>query len=299
MPIQILINGLITGTLYALTALGFNVIYNGSKVFHIAHGAIYTASVYFYIALTGLTFTVFSSLPTLGFISNVILTILCISILAFLIEKIIYFPLSQRTKSPLVTLISSLGIYIIIINLIAMIFGNESQIINHEIEPSYIIGNLILTRIQIIQFFVSLIIIILTLIFISRSSLGTNIRALSGNSLLARVIGLNIKKIRIEIIVIGSVLPGIASLLVGFDVGVDPYVGFSAVLTAAVAVIIGGIDSYLGTVIGAVIIGLVQNIVIWFLSAQWQDAVTFVILIIVLLVKNQGLLSRELRLEEQ
>lgn len=299
MAIQVIINGLVTGLLYSLVALGFSLIYSGTRVFHIAHGAIYTAGVYFLLAWLGVTATILSVSAPFSLVIAIILSLVSVSLLIVLVELFVYRPLFKRNAPALVGFISSLGIYIVIVNLIALLFGNETKILNPDIEPSIEIAGAIITRIQIIQFVVSSFLILTTLAVLRSSSLGRNIRALSDNPTLLSVLGTNIKNVRLLVFVIGSLLAASSSMLRAFDVGVDPHVGLSAVLTAAVAVIIAGVGSHVGAIVGALLIGMTQNIVVWFTSAQWQDAVTFVILTIVLLVRREGLFATQLRLEEQ
>jgi branched-chain amino acid transport system permease protein len=299
MAIQVIINGLVTGLLFSLVALGFSLIYSGTRVFHIAHGAIYTAGPYFFLAWTGVTALVLGAADELSLAVAITLSLISICLLAISLETLVYRPLSQRNAPPLVSFISSLGLYIVVVNLIALLFGNETKILNPQIEPSIEIAGAIVTRIQIIQFAVSAFLILITLFVLRSSSLGRNIRALSDNPTLLSVLGTNIKSVRLLVFVIGSLLAASSSLLRAFDVGVDPHVGLSAVLTAAVAVIIAGIGSHGGAIVGALLIGLTQNIVVWFTSAQWQDAVTFFILTIVLLVRREGLFATQLRLEER
>lgn len=299
MPIQVIINGLITGLLYSLVALGFSLIYSGTRVFHIAHGAIYTAGPYFLFAWTGVTALVLSEAGGLSLVVATTLSLISICLLAISVEVLVYRSLSQRNAPPLVSFISSLGLYIVIVNLIALLFGNETKILNPQIEPSIEIAGTVITRIQIIQFAVSTSLVLITLFVLRSTSLGRNIRALSDNPTLLSVLGTNIKRIRLLVFVIGSLLAASSSLLRAFDVGVDPHVGLSVVLTAAVAVIIAGIGSHVGAIVGALLIGMIQNIVVWFASAQWQDAVTFVILTIILLVRREGLFTAQLRLEER
>lgn len=296
MALQILLNGLIAGLLYALIALGFSLIYNGTKVFHIAHGAIYTAAVYLFLAWT---LVLGSSLTGWSLSVALLLTSISVCLLALLFEISVYRPLSVRRAPPLVTFISSLGLYIIIVNLIALFFGNETKILNPNIEPTITLGDAIVTRMQLIQLIVSSLIILLVFFLLKQTALGRNIRALSDNPILVSVLGINIKRIRFLVLMLGSLLAASASLLKAFDVGVDPHVGLSAVLTAAVAVIIGGANSHFGAVLGALLLGMTQNLVVWFLSAQWQDAMTFVVFILVLLARQDGLLATKLRLEER
>lgn len=298
-PLQIIINGLLAGSLYSLIALGFSLIYSGTRIFHIAHGAIYTAAVYLF--LTGIYFINTMNGMTDGFalITAIIFALLCICLLSSFFEVIVYRPLLIKKAPPLIYFISSLGIYIITVNVIALIFGNETKILNTAIEPSITFGGAIVTRIQLIQLVVSFLLVLGVFSILHKTSLGRNIRALSDNPVLLNVLGVNIRHIRLIIFILGSLLAASSSLLKAFDVGVDPHVGLSAVLTAAVAIIVGGIGKHHGAVFAALLIGLTQNIVIWYASAQWQDAVTFAILILVLLVRKEGLFASKLRLEER
>jgi branched-chain amino acid transport system permease protein len=297
-PFQVVINGLVTGLLYALLALGFSVIYSGARVFHIAHGAFYTASPYLYLAFAGVLSLLIIS-PATVLVGSVVLALAFVPLLGYFSERTIYRPLAQKKAPTLVTFISSLGLYIILVNTIALLFGNETKVLNSTLEPSFSLAGAIVTRIQVIQLVTALAMIVGVLVLLRQTSLGRHIRALSDNPVLLNVLGINVKKVRAQVFMLGTLLAGAASLLRAFDVGVDPHVGLSAVLTAAVAVIIGGVGFHLGAVLGALLIGFSQNIVVWYASAQWQEAVTFVVLVTVLLVRREGLFAFQLRAEEQ
>ena len=296
MIFQVIINGFIAGLLYALIALGFNIIYNATRIFHIAHGVVYTSAAYFFL-LYGQILGVNNNLFTQ--IVVILLSLFSTGCLGISTELLIYRKLRKSDSPLLVYFIASLGFYILVVNLIALLFGNETQILSTGISPSYSIGNIILTKIQLAEIIVSPIILAGMIYLLTKSILGKVIRAMFDNQTFVQVLGFNLNWFRIIIIGLGSLLAGIASLLVAFDVGIDPQVGLAAFLTAAVAVIIGGVNSIYGTILAAVFLGVVQNLVIWFISAQWQDAVTFLILIIVLLIKKEGLVEIKLRLEEE
>lgn len=299
MNFQVILNGIVAGLLYSLIALGFSLIYSTTRVFHIAHGAIYTAAVYLFLAATLLMQPLFGNADTWSVAFAVFLGLIAVCLLAISFEVFVYRPLSQRNAPPLVPFISSLGLYIIVVNVIALLFGNETKILNPNIEPSFSIAGAIITRIQIVQLITAVVLIVAMFVLLKKTSLGRNIRALSDNSVLASVLGVDVRKVRLIVFALGSLLAASSSLSRAFDVGVDPNVGLSAVLTAAVAVIIGGVGFHLGAVLAALLIGLLQNVVVWYASAQWQDAVTFVILVIVLLVRREGLFAARLRLEER
>lgn len=290
MLIQLLANGLVSGCLYALIALGFALIYNATRTFHLAHGAVYTASAYFlYVFLILLKWPLWLALLiSAGF------TLL----LGMAMEYLIYAPLKKRNASLLIALISSIGAYTVIINLIAMVFGNETKILRPGIEVTYTIGNIILTRIQLAEVIVFLIITPVVIYLLKKTSWGKSVRAVSDHPQLASVMGIKLSHVRYSVFAVGSVLAGIAAMLSGLDTGMDPYVGMPMFLIAAVAMIVGGVGTFAGAVVGAFLIGVVESLVIWQISARWVEAITFVILILFLIFKPEGLLGKRKRIEE-
>jgi branched-chain amino acid transport system permease protein len=287
---QLLANGIVSGCVYALIALGFGLIYNTTRIFHLAHGVIYTATSYFFYLL----FRMIGFNLYLGFSISLALCML----FGTLMELFVYYPLYRRKASPGVILISSLGIYIFIVNLIAMLFGNETKILSPGISKTYHVGSVILTRIQLMELFAFVLLFPLYLLLLRRTGIGRIIRALADNPLLITVLGVDIRKIRIFVFAFGSLLAGIAANLVALDVGMDPNVGLEAFLIAAVAVIIGGVGNFNGAAVGALLLGVLQNLMVWKISARWTDTLVFAVLILFLLFRPQGILGGRRRLEE-
>lgn len=291
---QIIVNGLIAGLLFSLVALGFSIIYSATKVFHIAHGAMYTATPYLFIAISLILHpNPYSFWLVLG------ITLLAVVGLALLCEVFVYRPLLVRAASPLVFFISSMGFYSVVVNLIGLSFGNETKVLNPGVQAATTLGPIIITRVQIIQTLVSIATLSVVLIILKKTSIGRDIRALSDNQVLLSVLGLNAKKIRLVVFALGSTLAAIACLLRAFDVGIQPNAGLPITLTATVAVIIGGVGSHFGAVLSAILLGIAQNLVAGFFLAEWSNALTFVLFIFVLLYRSRGLLSSAIRLEEQ
>jgi len=290
MVLQFIANGLVIGSVYAVVALGFSLIYHTTRVFHIAHGAIYTASAYL---LYLLFVTLEVPLPL-----SILFALIGVVSLGILVEKAVYAPILTERQSPLISFISSLGVFIVIVNLIALLFGNETKILLPGVEPTISLGSVILARIQIIQALTSILAVGSVFFFIRKNKLGHLIRALADNHQLLSVLGVKVSRVRRIVIGLGSGLAGLAGFLVALDVGIDPYIGMEVLLIAAVATIIGGIGNYGGTILGAVLLGVVQNLVVWQASARWQSAATFLILLLILVVRPQGLFSRKIRVEE-
>ncbi len=287
---QFIANGLYISALYAISALGFGLIYNSTNIFHFAHGAVYTTTAY-------LIYLFFISLK-IPVLPSIIVSLLLASLLGVLTDIFIYQPLQKRRKtSDDALMISSFGVYIFTINLIALLAGNETKILNPGVEKTFQFGNVILTRIQIISFIVFALIFALFLLW-RKTKLGKVVIAFSNNPSLIEVLGWNPSQIRIIVFSLGSLLCAISSLLSAFDIGFDPYVGMNSLLVSAVAVIIGGVKIFEGAILGAFVIGLLQSLIVWQISARWMEAVVFILLIFFLLFRPQGLLSKKLRIEE-
>ncbi len=227
-------NGIVTGSLIAIMAMGFSLIYSTTSVFHIAHGAVYTAGAYAFYS-----FAITLNIP---FVLSFLIAIVTVILLGILIEWAVYAPLNKKNASMGVVFISSLAVYILVVNLIALFYGNETKVLSSSIERSFNIGNVILTKIQIIQIIAFLFILFITTLFFRKTRAGKTFQAMSNNPLLLTVLGTNMNKMRIFVFAIGSVLAGIASILTAIDVGIDPHIGMPVVLNAAIAMIIGGVQ---------------------------------------------------------
>jgi len=287
---QLFLNGLINGCAYALVALGFALICNTTRIFHFAHGGIYTLSGYLFFS-----FYTQHSLP-LWFALPITLTLA--SIVGILIDLIVYRPLDQRGASTMMHMLSSLGLYIIIVNVICMVYGNNSKIIVSGLLPTAKFGGLMLNIVQIATAITFVIVFLSLSLTLKYSSLGIKLRAMRDNQTLLSLYGINPNTVRLFVFGAGSALCALAGILVGLDVGIDPHVGMTVVVIAAVALIVGGIGVFEGAALGALMLGCLQSIAVWQMSARWQDMVTFLVLIIFLLFRPQGIMGRRGRLEE-
>lgn len=287
---QLIINGFVCGCNYSLIAFSFALIYFTTKTFHFAHGAVYASCAYLFF-----TFFIILRLPL---IISIFLSLIFIGIIGVLVDEVLYAPLTKKKGSSLIQMLSSLAMYIVIVNFLAILFGNETKVLRSEIQRIYHIGNLILTQIQSITFIITILIFIGFLLFFKSSKLGIMLRAMRDDPELCIVLGYDPKKIRRLVFFIGSILGGVSSILVALDVGIDPNMGLSAFLNGAVAVIIGGIGIFEGPFLGGFFLGIIQSLVIWQAPARWQDTITFLIFIIFLIFKPAGILGARKRAEE-
>lgn len=290
MLLQFLANGIAQGSVYAIIAMGFALIYQITKVFNIAQGATYTISAYIFFTIARIF-----NLPV---ISGLMIGVLAGVLFVITSEKFIFIPLYKKEASPGISLISSLGLYIVVVNLVALIFGNETKILSPGIEKTFTFGEIILTRIQIFEIITCFVGIPGVLVFLLTSRLGKQIRGLIDNPKLANALGMDIKSIRIIACSIGAGLISISSCLVALDVGIDPQIGIGAILNGAVGMIIGGISSLSGAAIGGFTLGIIQNLVVYQTSARWQTAITFIILIVFLIFRPEGIFGKRKRAEE-
>ena len=287
--LQLLLNGLINGCAYALVAVGFALIYNTTRIFHFAHGGIYVLSGYLFFS-----FYTQSGLP-LWF--ALLITLLLAAIAGILIDWLVYRPLDQRGASTIMYMISSFGVYVIIISGICMLYGNHPRVV-HAPLPTFSFGGITLNAIQITTAVIFIAVFVALVFTLKYSSLGLKLRAMRDNQTLLALYGINPNNTRLCIFGVGSALCALAAILVSVDTGIDPHVGMKMVMTAAVAVIVGGIGVFAGVAAGALILGGLQGIAVWLTSTQWQDLVTFAVLIFCLLFRPQGILGYRGRLEE-
>lgn len=287
MIIQFLINGFITGLLYALVAMAFSFTYNTTKIFHIAFAGILVAASYI------LYFFINAGVPA---IFAILLTLVLAGLLNLTIEKSVYQPLDKRRNSLNTLMIASIGVFTILINLIAILFGNENKILTNEINKGITLGTIIITQIQFWQLSVSAVIICLVLFILAKTRWGFNIKALSNNKELYVVMGNNVNRTQTILTFFSGALAAVVSILLAYDVGFDPYFGMPLLLNALVVMILGGIGNFYGTVIGGVILGILQSLSVYYFEARWETAITFIILILVLVLRPQGLFGEKERL---
>lgn len=281
LALQLVVNGLAIGALYALIALGFAMIYNGTRILHLAHGGVFAFGGYVLYACV-----IWFSLPIL---LSFVISIVAAACLGALMEILVYRRLRERDSSPAAILVASLGLLTFCQAMFGIIFGTDTLSIQHEPLATYSIGNLVVTQLHLMIAAGTLVVFPVLQLFLMKTQYGRAIRALADNPQLAIVFGVNTDRLYIFIFAIGSGLAAIAAGLLSFDSGIRPTMGFSIMFIALVAVIIGGIGYLPGAAAGGLAVGLLQNLALWALPARWQDVVVFGLLILLLLVRPQGL----------
>ena len=288
---QEIINIVISGSVYTLVALGFSLIYSTTRFFHFAHGAIFTAGAYLgYWFVKLLKFPFFLGIP---------LAIISTCLVGIIIDFAIYRGLRQKGSPSLVLLVSSLGIYLILQNIISALFGDSTKLLRDDIlSDGYIFLGARITIIQLTIVLTSFFLLALLWLLIKFSKIGVTMRAVAANPELAFVTGIDTDKVIAVVFAIGSALAGIAGILISFDTDMTPTMGMNALMMGVVAVIIGGVGSIPGAALGAFLLAFAQNFGVSRISSQWQDAIAFIVLLFFLLVRPQGFFGKKVRKTE-
>ena len=284
--VQLLINGLIAGAIYALVASGFSLIYSTCKFVHLAHGSTIAFSAYFLYFL----FSIFD----VNFWLSIILTIIFASFFGYLINIIVYRELRRKKASSTILLIASFALLIFFESMILMLFGADVKMIGYiKIAEGLQIFGAIITPLQVIIIAVSLLLLVLLFLFMKKTKIGKAMRAVADNKDVAEIVGISSEKIYSWAFIVGSAIAGVAGILIGLETNLMPTMGTALIIKGFAAAIIGGIGSVPGAILGSFLLGLAENFGIWYLPSGYKDAIAFVILFIFLLFLPQGILGKK------
>ncbi len=268
-------------------AIGFALIFGTTRFFHFAHAAVYVVSAY--AAYAG---KVLLDLPT---IAACVLGVIVGVMLGSALEIGVYRPLRRRRASALVLLIASMGLYIVLQNGVSLIFGDDSKSLNSgTVEEGLAVFGARITPSSLLIVSVAVACAIGVTVLLRRTGLGRAMRAVADDAELARIRGIRADRVILATFAIGSGLAAVAGILVALDVNMRPTMGMNALMLAIVAVIIGGVNSIGGIVLGSLLLATAQQVAIWQFGSQWQDAVAFAILLVFLLARPQGIFGKPL-----
>jgi len=289
---QLIINGFISGGIYALVAVGFAIIYRAGKFFHLAHGAAYTVAAYLAHTTVMLWLSVFGSMSVHGWLVAVIVGVIGASATGVAIDRFVYHPLRKQNASNLTLLIASFGVLIFVQNLIQLVYGAQPLSMRFgSVKEGYRFIGAVITDIQILIIAVSCFLMFGSWWLLQGTKRGKAIRAVSDDPVAANIVGINPDRIILYSFLTGSALAGIAGILISFETNLEPTMGFTAVLKGIVASIVGGVGNVPGAVLGGFFLGLVENLGIWKIQAEWKDAISFGILIMFLTIRPLGFMG--------
>ena len=280
-----LISGLSLGSIYALIALGYTMVYGIAKMLNFAHGDI--------IMVAAFTVYVFATVLKLPVAATIPLSVLVCMTLGVTIERIAYKPL--RKAPPLSVLITAIGVSYFLQNLALLIFGSNQKSFPKIINiPALKLGQLTIKGESIATLSVSVIIMLALTMFISRSKMGKAMRAVSEDKEAAELMGINVNQTISVTFAIGSALAVAAGVFYGATYNfIGPYTGSMPGIKAFVAAVFGGIGSIPGAMLGGILLGVIENLSKAYISTELSDAIVFAVLIIILYVKPTGLLGKK------
>ena len=285
-----IINGISLGSIYALIALGYTMVYGIAKMLNFAHGDVIMIGAY-------TTFTVCSTLglpPVIG----ILLSVIVCTVLGVLIERIAYKPL-RKAASSLAVLITAIGVSYFLQNIALLIFGANAKVFTSVVSfgsLSLAGGQLIITGESIVTIITCIVIMIFLVLFINKSKAGQAMLAVSEDKGAAQLMGINVNSTIALTFAIGSALAAIAGVLLCSSYPtLSPSTGAMPGIKAFVAAVFGGIGSIPGAFIGGILLGIIQIFATAYISSQMADAIVFAVLIIVLLVKPAGLFGKNIQ----
>ena len=282
-----LINGISLGSIYAVIALGYTLVYGIAKMLNFAHGDVIMVGGY--VAFYSMTAAHFNSWIA------VILAVIACTLLGIVIEKVAYKPL--RKASSLAVLITAIGVSYFLQNMALLLFGAKPVSFNSVVHvPSIKLfdGQVVISGETYVTIIVSVLIVIGLSLFINKTKSGRAMLAVSEDKGAAQLMGVNVNRTIAITFVIGSVLAGAGGVLYATAYPqVDPLMGYIPGLKAFVAAVLGGIGSVPGAMVGGVILGIVETMTKAYISSQYADAISYSILIVILLVKPAGLLGKK------
>lgn len=289
---QLLINALITGSIYALASSGLSLTYSLLKIINFAHGHLMMTGAYL--------FYLFWILLGFPLILSIFCTLACSVVIGGVAMKLCVEPFKRL--STLLPFVTTLALASILEAIISMTFGvNVKSLSNGEFFQSYDYGWFVITKTQVVIISLSLFIMLLAACIMHCTPLGRKLRAIAQNSSAAQSLGISEKRFSYAIFCISVMLASVAGIMVGFETNIQPTMGSAFSIKASAAMILGGLGNLWGTIFGSYLLGIVENLGIgldfggYSLPAGYKDAFSFFIILLVLLFKPAGIFSSRKR----
>lgn len=283
-----LINGISLGSIYAIIALGYTMVYGIARMLNFAHGDI--------IMVGG--FAIFTAVSTMGLppLIGILVGVIVCTVLGVVIETVAYRPL--RGASSLAVLITAIGVSYLLQNIALLVFGSNARQFTSVVNvPSLKLagGQLSISGVTLVTIVTCIVIMLALTTFIRKTKIGQAMLAVSEDKGAATLMGINVNRTIAVTFAIGSALAAVAgALLCSTYPSLTPYTGSMPGIKAFVAAVFGGIGSIPGALIGGVILGVIENLSKAYISSQLSDAIVFAVLIVVLLVRPTGILGKKI-----
>ena len=287
--LQYLINGISIGSVYAIIALGYTMVYGIAKMLNFAHGDVIMVGAYIAFCVTN-----YLHMPA---VVSILVAMVACTLLGILIEGLAYKPL--RGTPSLAVLITAIGVSYFLQNAAQLIWSSAPKNFTSIVtmEPIHLFdGQLVITGEVLLTVLVSVVVMIALTLFTGKTKTGKAMRAVSEDRDAAQLMGINVNKTISTTFAIGSALAAVAGVLLCSTVPtLQPTTGAMPGIRAFTAAVFGGIGSIPGAMLGGILLGIIETFSKAYLSSQFSDAIVFSVLIIILLVKPAGLLGKQVQ----
>jgi neutral amino acid transport system permease protein len=278
--------GLVSGSNFALGAIGLTLVYGILKLTNFAHGDMLTLGAYIAFA-----FNVSNGMP---FVPALLIAVILVAIFAVACELVMFGPMRRRKAGSLQLILMTIGLAFVIRNVVQLIAGSDQKSLDVNVTDTINFIGLSIGRTQLIVLVVALIVLAAVAAMLRYSSLGRQMRALADNFDLAETTGINTRRIVMFTWLLSGGLAGLAGVLVAASIGgFTPNTGFTLLLSLFAAVVLGGIGNAYGALVGGLVIGITQEWSTMVVASEWKVAISFLVLIIVLILRPQGIFGSE------
>ena len=277
---QLLTNGIIAGSIYAMFAVGLAMVYGVFRFINFSHGELITWGAYLALMFASPPFSLplyFAVLPALFITVGIGLAQ----------DRFVYRPLRQ--SNPIAILIASIGLSYMLRNAIRLCWGSDMQTFDLPLSVGIQFFGVYITRIQILMMLSALLFFCILYFLLTRTLLGKSLRAVSDDMELSGIMGINMRKVTWTIWVLASVFAGSGGILLALDTNLDPMMGMNSLIKAFAAVLLGGAGNVWGALLGGLFIGIAENLSVAFISPDYKDFISYGLIFILLLFKPRGI----------
>ena len=283
--LQLLINGVQVGALYALIAVGFSLIFGSTRVFHFAHGATFTIAAYLFYDLY--------SVAGMHWLLGVLAATAGAVAFGVFMDRCVYAPIQRHEGSFFTVFVASLGAGIIVQNLVGIVFGRGFVSVTTPLSRSIeLMPGLYVSPLSGIAIVCAIVFFAALQLFLMCTHVGMGLRALSENPELVRIYGLSPRRLSTIVFALGSLLVIPAAIITAASSGLNPAMAHHIMLISLAATIVGGVGSLRGAACAGLLLGMSENLALMYLGPQWSEAVTFIVLFLFILFRPWGFFGR-------